>query len=124
MAETSIGYVPVFMAAGIGFVILNLFLARLLRPHAPNEKKLSSYECGEEAIGSAWVQYNFRYYIFAIIFVAFDVEVLFFFPWAVVYNSMIASGMGVFAFMEMLIFMVVIALALVYAWRKGVLKWT
>lgn len=123
MAETPIGYIPVFMAAGIGFVIISFFLSRLLRPHSPNGKKLSSYECGEEAIGPAWVQYNFRYYLFAIIFVAFDVEVLFFFPWAVVYNSMVANGMGIAAFTEMMLFIGILGLALAYAWRKGSLKW-
>lgn len=123
MFETNVGFIPVFMATGIGFVIMNLFLARLLRPSSPTEKKIASYECGEEAIGSAWVQYNFRYYLFAIIFVAFDVEVLFFFPWAAIYNTMVLSGMGIFAFVEMMIFMVILSLALAYAWRKGALKW-
>jgi NADH-quinone oxidoreductase subunit A len=106
--------------AFVGFfcVIGVFFLARLIRPHHPNPDKLESYECGELPVGGAWVQYNVRYYLYALIFVIFDVEVVFLFPWAVVYRSL-----GFFAFIEMMIFLAILIFGLVYVWKKGALKW-
>ena len=112
------GYILLTMAAGIVFALISLFLTWLLSPSKPTESKLSSYECGEENIGISWVQYNFRYYIFALIFVIFDVEMIFLFPWAVVFRSL-----GMFALVEMFIFIAILVLGLFYAWRKGVLRW-
>lgn len=112
------GYILLAMAAGTVFVLINLFLTWLFAPSKPSEEKLSSYECGEETIGTSWVRYNFRYYIFALIFVIFDVEMIFLFPWAVVFRSL-----GVFALIEMFIFIAILMLGLFYAWRKGVLRW-
>lgn len=112
------GYILLAITAGILFVLVSLFLAWLLAPSNPTEEKLSSYECGEEKTGTAWVQYNFKYYIFALIFVIFDVEMIFLFPWAVVFRSL-----GIFALVEMLIFIGILMLGLFYALRKGVLKW-
>ena len=112
------GYILLAMAAGIVFVLISLFLTWLLAPSKPTEAKLSTYECGEEAVGTSWVQYNFRYYIFALIFVIFDVEMIFLFPWAVVFRSL-----GMFALVEMFIFIAILMLGLFYAWRKGVLRW-
>lgn len=112
------GYILLAMAAGIAFVLITLFLTWLLAPSNPTEEKLSSYECGEETVGTAWVQHNFRYYIFALIFVIFDVEMIFLFPWAVVFRSI-----GIFALVEMFIFIAILMLGLFYALRKGVLKW-
>ena len=111
-------FVGFFLAVGVIFVIFVFFISRLVRPHHPNPDKLESYECGELPVGGAWVQYNVRYYLYALIFVIFDVEVVFLFPWAVVYRSL-----GFFAFIEMLIFLAILIFGLIYAWKKGALKW-
>lgn len=110
--------VGLFLLIGAGFVIFNFILSRLLRPSAPNPEKLSTYECGERPIGGSWIQYHLRYYIFALIFVVFDVEIVFLYPWAVVFKSL-----GLFAFIEMMIFLGILIVGLVYAWKKGALEW-
>ena len=114
----SFASVGVFIILGVVFVIVTLMIARLIRPHRPSDAKLASYECGEQPVGSAWIQYNPRFYIFALLFVIFDVEVIFLFPWAVAYKSL-----GVFALVEMLIFIGILLIGLIWAWKKGVLKW-
>lgn len=111
-------YIVIFMITGVLFVIGNYFISALLRPFHPTAKKLSTYECGEEPIGPAWVQYNVRYYLFAMIFVIFDVEALFLIPWAIVYQAL-----GGFSFIEMLIFISLLAVGLIHVWKKGALKW-
>jgi NADH-quinone oxidoreductase subunit A len=110
----------VFLFVIIGAVLLTvaLLLAKLISPSKPSKNKLSTYECGEEAEGSAWVKFNIRYYIIALIFIIFDVEVLFLFPWAVVYKDL-----GWLAFIEMAIFLLVLIVGLVYVWKKGDLNW-
>lgn len=110
--------VAVFLLMGTGFVLFNFLLARLIRPSAPNPIKQSTYECGEEAFGTAWIQFNIRFYIYCLIFVIFDVEMVFLFPWAIAYRSL-----GLFAFVEMIIFVGILLFGLAYAWRKGILKW-
>lgn len=110
--------VGIFLILGVVFVLITLWIAKLVRPHRPSDPKLSNYECGEQPIGTAWIQYNPRFYIFALLFVIFDVEVIFLFPWVVVYRSL-----GLFALIEMLIFIGILLIGLVWAWKKGVLKW-
>ncbi len=95
-----------------------LGLAWLLRPHKPNSLKKSAYECGIETIGETWVQFKVSYYIYALIFVVFDVEAVFLFPWAVAYNQL-----PLYALLEVIIFVLILLFALVYAWRKGALEW-
>lgn len=104
----------------IGAVLLTaaLLLAKILAPSKPSKNKLDTYECGEEAEGSAWVQFNIRYYVIALIFIIFDVEVLFLFPWAVVYKEL-----GWLAFVEMAIFLIILIFGLVYVWKKRDLDW-
>jgi NADH-quinone oxidoreductase subunit A len=121
MAEgyfNSIMTVGVFAAAVVGLVSMTLVLNRLIRPKVNREEKFVTYECGVDPIGGGWSQTTVRYYIFALLFVIFDVEAVFLFPWAVVYEKI-----GVFAFVEMMIFIAILALGLVYAWRKKVLEW-
>ena len=89
-----------------------------LRPHKPTPGKTSSYECGELPQGIAWIQYNVVYYLFALIFVIFDIEVVFLIPWAVAFKTL-----GISAYIEMLIFIFILLLGLAYAWKKGALKW-
>lgn len=110
--------VGIFLTLGVVFVLVTLAIAKLIRPHRPSDAKLASYECGEQPIGTAWIQYNPRFYIFALLFVIFDVEVIFLFPWAVAYQSL-----GLFALVEMLIFIGILIIGLAWAWKKGVLKW-
>jgi len=108
----------VFILLGIVMVAVSLLLQRLLSPQNRSRDKLTTYECGEDAEGSAWVQFNIRFYVIALIFIIFDVEVVFLFPWAVVYKEL-----GLFAFVEMMIFLAILAVGLIYIWRKGDLEW-
>ncbi len=115
--------VLVFTALGLGFVGVNLLIGRLLRPSNPQERKLSTYECGEPAMGSAWVNFNIRFYVVALIFIVFEVEIAFVFPVAAVFRQWIESGQGIFAFIEILLFIGILFLGLIYAWAKGDLEW-
>ncbi|MCS7168400.1 MAG: NADH-quinone oxidoreductase subunit A [Gemmatales bacterium] len=82
--------VLIFAVVGVGFVLVNLLIGKLIRPERPEPEKLTIYECGEPSVGSAWVQFDVRYYVVALLFVIFDVEVAFFFPWAVVFGKYVA----------------------------------
>ncbi len=115
---TEFGRVLIFFILGGVFVAGGLITARLLRPSRPYPAKLTTYECGEEAVGSPWVKFNIRFYVVALIFVIFEVEVLFLFPWALVYQKL-----GLFAFIEMMIFIVILLVGLAYVWVKGDLDW-
>jgi NADH-quinone oxidoreductase subunit A len=100
----------------------------LVRPSRPNYEKLTSYECGEDAVGHAWAQFNARFYIIALIFILFEVEIIFIFPWATVFGNAEkieqTNGMwGWFSIAEMFLFMTILVIGLAYAWRKGFLDW-
>jgi NADH-quinone oxidoreductase subunit A len=82
-----VGYLLLFVAVGIGFILVHLLLGKVIRPARPNPEKMTIYECGEPTIGSAWIQFDLRFYVIALLFVIFDVEVAFFFPWAVVFGQ-------------------------------------
>ena len=117
-----------FALGGVGFVIISLTVARFIRADRPNEEKLTTYECGEEPVGSAWGQFNIRFYVVALIFLLFEVEILYLFPWGVIFGDKeLIEGTdwawARFALVEMFIFIIVLALGLVYAWRKGFLDW-
>lgn len=121
------GKILVFLITGLiltGFVLL---LNRLIAPNKPNPEKLASYECGEEPTGSSWVQLNSRFYVIALVFLLFDVEMVFIFPWATVFGNhdLIAqdSRWGWFSLIEMFVFMGILILGLVYVWVKGDLQW-
>ena len=115
---TQYGNVAIFVVVAVLFTVIALVLGALLRPRKPNSVKLSSYECGVESEGSSWVQYFPGFYIYALVFVVFEVETVFLYPWAVAYGKL-----GIFAFLEMLVFVGLLVLGLAYAWRKGALKW-
>ncbi|PQA58523.1 NADH-quinone oxidoreductase subunit A [Siphonobacter curvatus] len=122
------GSILLFLIAGILFLAVMLAIARLIRPARPNEEKLSTYESGEEPVGNANVQFNIRFYSIALIFLLFDVELVFLFPWATVFGqeSLIQETngrWGMFALLEMFLFIGILALGLAYAWRKGHLDW-
>ena len=110
--------VAVFGALACGLVGLFIGLSALIRPSRPQAQKYLTYESGVDPVGDGWTQSNIRYYIFALLFVMFDVEAVFIFPWATRLEEY-----GVFGLVEMAIFIFVLALGLAYAWRKGVLKW-
>jgi len=113
-------YSAVVVAAvlAFGIVFLLLFISGILAPRQPSRGKETVYECGMLPIGRYWSQYHVRYYLFAILFMIFDVEIVFLFPWAVVLKDL-----GSLAFNEMMIFIAILFVGLVYAWKKGVLEW-
>ncbi|WP_230500134.1 NADH-quinone oxidoreductase subunit A [Sutcliffiella rhizosphaerae] len=110
--------VVVFLALGVLLPVVALAIGRLLRPNKPNAAKQTTYESGIDPFHDSRVQFNVRYYIFALLFVIFDVETVFLYPWAVAYEKL-----GIFALIEMLIFVVLLLIGLIYAWKKKVLKW-
>lgn len=114
----SYSFVGLMGIVAIGFPVVALAIAWLVRPKKPTLLKQSTYECGLETIGETWVQFRVQYYIYALLFVVFDVETVFLYPWAVAYKQL-----GLFALAEMFIFIGILVLGLTYAWRKGVLQW-
>jgi NADH-quinone oxidoreductase subunit A len=110
--------VGAFAALGVVLVMVMLGVASVLRPTNPSATKQMTYECGVDPVGSGWSQTYVRYYVFGLLFLIFDVEAVFIFPWAI-----IVEQLGVFGLVEMLAFIAVLVLGLVYAVRKGVLKW-
>jgi NADH-quinone oxidoreductase subunit A len=113
-------FVGVFVVVAIIFPFVALGIAWLLRPKKPNPVKTDTYECGLETIGDTWVQFRAQYYIYALVFVVFDIEAAFLFPWAVAYGD---PGVKVWAVAEAVLFLGILAVGLVYAWRKGALRW-
>jgi NADH-quinone oxidoreductase subunit A len=115
--------VLVFMAVGALIVGGGLLASSLLRPNHPTKTKSEIYECGIDPVGGGWSQSHIRYYIFALLFLIFDVEAVFIFPWAVRVEDFAGADLGGFILVEMVIFIVILLLGLVYAIRKGVLRW-
>ena len=114
----SYGVVLAVLIAGVGLVAVAFGAARLIAPRRPVGDKLLTYECGIDPVGEGWSQSQVRYYVFALLFVMFDVEAVFIFPWAVRLEAL-----QVFGLVEMIIFIAILALGLLYAWRKRVLRW-
>ncbi len=112
-------YLLVFLLISASVPVLALGLAALLSPKRKGPGRRTTYESGMEPIGGAWIQFNIRYYMFALVFVIFDVETVFLYPWAVAFNQL-----GILAFIEALIFIAILVVGLVYAWRKGALEWS
>jgi NADH-quinone oxidoreductase subunit A len=110
--------VGTFVVLGILFALVTLGFSWILQPSNKFPEKLSTYECGELPQGDSWVQYNNRFYVIALIFLVFDVEVVFMFPWGVVFKSL-----GWYAYVEMVVFMLILIVGLAYAWVKGDLDW-
>src|SRR5688572_23039438 len=125
---SAFGEVLMFILVGIIFILVTLLVSKLIRPHRPNPEKLSTYESGEEPISSAWTQFNIRFYIIALIFLLFEVEIIILFPWATIFadKDLIEETngrWGWFAVIEAVIFIGVLALGLAYAWVNGFLDW-
>lgn len=119
-------YLPIVLTFGfaLAFATLFLSLSRFLGPRHPNATKLSVYECGLNPVGSARERFSVKFFLVAMIFIIFDIEVVFMYPWAVRYKEAIATGLGMDYFSEMVIFFVMLNLGLYYAWRKKALDWT
>jgi NADH-quinone oxidoreductase subunit A len=113
----------IFLLVGLAFVYVNLAVGALLRPRVYTKDKMRIYECGEPTVGSSWIRYNIRFYTIALVFLVFDVEVVFLFPVAAVLRWFVAHGMGWIALFEIAAFVGVLLLGLVYAWRYGNLDW-
>lgn len=122
------GQVLLFLIGGITFLAVSFLIAKLIRPNRPNPQKLETYESGEQALGTAWTQFNMRFYIVALIFILFEVEIIFLFPWATVFSrkELIEETNGLwgwFSLIEMIVFILILALGLAYAWVNGLLDW-
>jgi NADH-quinone oxidoreductase subunit A len=119
------GMFAVLAIVGCVLYAVIMLTNRVMRPSVPSPQKLSTYECGVEAVGSGWSQMNIRYYVFAFLFVIFDVEAIFLFPWAVIVGSLDATTQpsATFALVAMFLFVGTLLEGLAYAWKKGVLKW-
>jgi len=117
---SSLGYLPIllFIAIALAFPIVTFALAWIVRPNRPEEVKLERYECGIESKNEVWGRYSVQYYVIAVLFLIFDVETVFLFPWAVRYRML-----GLFGFVEMGIFLLILVVAYAYAWKKGALEW-
>lgn len=111
-------FIGLFLLIGVIFPAAPLIVSWLVRPKKPNPLKSETYECGIETVGDTWVQFKAQYYIFALVFVIFDVETVFLFPWAVAFDQL-----RLFMVLEMVLFIAILAAGLVYAWRKGALEW-
>jgi len=124
--------ITLFVAFGVAFVLANMLLGALARPRIPNPEKSATYECGEPTTGPSWVQFDLRFYIVALVFLVFDVEITLFYPWAVVYGASapLAQLLGLSAFtlrqialVDMLIFFGILLVGFAYLWRFGYLDW-
>ncbi|MBI2942293.1 MAG: NADH-quinone oxidoreductase subunit A [Chloroflexi bacterium] len=112
------GYVALFLLIATGFAFIPLVLSPLIRPRNPNPVKQATYECGIETVGTSWIRYYAGFYVYALVFVVFDVETIFLYPWAVAFGLL-----NWFALIEMAIFIGILLVGLVYAWKKQALRW-
>jgi NADH-quinone oxidoreductase subunit A len=125
---SAFGEILLFIIGGVVFLLVTLLVSRFIRPNRPNAEKLSTYESGEEPVSAAWSQFNIRFYIIALIFLLFEVEIVFLFPWATIFArkelvEQTNGAWGWFTMVEMLIFILILALGLAYAWVNGHLEW-
>jgi len=111
-------FIGIFLVVAVIFPLLPVLLAKVIAPRKPSPTKSATYECGMETVGETWVQFRVQYYLYALLFVIFDIETIYVYPWAVAFNKL-----GLFAFVEMVIFLTILAGGWAYAWKKGVLEW-
>jgi NADH-quinone oxidoreductase subunit A len=119
-------YFPIlmFVLVGVAIGVLPIAMGYLLAPHKPDPEKLSPYECGFEAFEDARMKFDVRYYLIAILFILFDLEIAFLFPWATIFKDIVAAeSIKLFGFVEMLVFVAILVIGYVYAWAKGALEW-
>ena len=115
--------VAAFFLVAIGFIVGSMLAGRLIRPNNLYPEKLETYECGEAPVGPAWFNFNPRFYIIALIYIVFDVEIAFVYPVATVFKRWVDQGSGIFALIEIFLFVAILMLGLVYVWVKGDLEW-
>ena len=113
-------YIPIFIffVVALAIPVVTLAVAKLLRPENPTQEKLAPYECGVDPVGDSRGRYTVRFYIIAILFVVFDVETIFLFPWAVQFKAL-----GLFGFVEMMLFLAILVVGYIWIWKKGALEW-
>ncbi|MBI4288590.1 MAG: NADH-quinone oxidoreductase subunit A [Chloroflexi bacterium] len=117
------GYIGLFFVVSVVFALTTVLIPQILTalgviPSKPSPAKSATYECGMDTIGKSWVQFNFRYYFLALLFLVFDIETVFLYPWAVAFNKL-----GLFGFVEMVIFVGILVVAYLYAWKKKAFEW-
>ena len=127
-AISGFGKVLLFIVGGVSFLLVTLLVGKLLRPNRPNDEKLTTYESGEAPSGTAWGQFNVRFYVVALVFLLFEAELVFLFPWAIVFGKaeLIKQTDGLwasFTMIESFIFIGILILGLAYVWGKGMLEW-
>ena len=120
---TAYATILAFAVVARGFVLVSLAVGKLIRPKVTPDATNETYECGEAPVGQAWFNFNPRFYIVTLIFIVFDVEIAFIYPVAVVFRRWVEAGVGLFAAVEIALFMAVLLLGLAYVWRKGDLQW-
>jgi len=118
MVSNNYVFVGLLLLGAIGFAIAPLVIVALVAPRKRSRAKADTYECGVRTFGETWVRFRIQYYIYALMFVVFDIETVFLYPWAVSY-----VGLGTYALIEMLVFLTILFVGLAYAWAKGVLRW-
>jgi NADH-quinone oxidoreductase subunit A len=118
------GYIPILILMGVAvlFAVINIFVSRILGPKNPNPEKLSTYESGVEPVGSAHSKFSVKYYLVAMLFIVFDIEIVFMYPWAVTFKKYTGQMLS-YALIEMVVFILLLFIGLVYIFRKGSLKW-
>jgi NADH:ubiquinone oxidoreductase subunit 3 (subunit A) len=112
--------IALFVVLGVAFVAVTLATSWLVSPKKPSPEKAATYECGVEPVGPVWVQFRIGYYVYALLFVVFDIEAVFLFPWAVTFGQ---PGVGWYVFVEMVFFIAILVGGLAYAWKEGALQW-
>ena len=118
MGDNNFAGVGVFLVGAIAVSIIVMIMPKLLAPNKPNKEKCTTYECGNETIGRTWLGFKSNYFMYALVFTAFDVETVFLFPWALTFQKL-----GTFAFLEMFVFIVILLVGFWYAWKEGALEW-
>jgi NADH-quinone oxidoreductase subunit A len=118
-------YLPiiVLVVVAAAFGLVSLTMSSLIGPKKPSELKLSPYECGCEPVGTARERFSIKFYLIAMLFILFDIECVFLYPWAVMFKKFIAAGGGAFVFGEMMVFIVILFVGYIYVWKKGALEW-
>lgn len=118
MNKWNFGILAVFIVLSVVFASIALFLSWLIQPKSPNKTKNSTYECGMTPIGDSKIQFSSKYYMYALLFIIFDIEAVFLFPWAIAFKKF-----GIYALTEAFLFIAILVIGLIYAWKKGALKW-
>ena len=124
---STFGLVLLFLIIGAFFALIALSIGKIFRPHNPTQEKLTTYECGEETVVGSWGKFNIRFYLIALVFVLFEVEIIFLFPWSKILMDtklqVVNSNWQIYAFVEGLVFIFILALGLAYLWKNNLLDW-